>query len=210
MRKILSMTFLILLTGCVVVQKKDMSAFNTAAPRSILVVPVVNKSLDLDAPSYALATLPIPLAEKGYYVFPVHTTKVVLEREGFYESDRIHKEDAAHLASMFGADSVLFVTINRWDAQYAFIATTVTVEINYRLVSKDNVELWNEDKKLVYSPSNSSGGHPLAVLLVAVINAAIARAAPNYIPLVQQAHAQVFLMGPNALPDGPYNTEVKK
>ena len=72
------------------------------------------------------------------------------------------------------------------------------------------VELWNGDQKLVYSPSNSNGGHPLAVMLIAVINAAIARAAPNYIPLVQQARARVFLMGPNALPDGPYNTEVKK
>jgi hypothetical protein len=77
-------------------------------------------------------------------------------------------------------------------------------------VSKDNVELWNEDKKLVYWPSNSSGGHPLTMLIVAAINAAVARAVPNYIPLVQQAHAQVFFMGPNALPDGPYNTEVKK
>jgi len=69
---------------------------------------------------------------------------------------------------------------------------------------------WNEDKKLIYSPSNSSGGSPLAILLVAVINAAVARAAPNYIPLVQKAHAQVFLKGPNALPESPYNPSVKK
>ena len=68
------------LSGCVQQPvKQDMSAFTAAAPRSILVVPTVNKSLDVDAPNYVLSTLPVPLAEKGYYVFPVNTTKYVLE-----------------------------------------------------------------------------------------------------------------------------------
>ena len=76
----------ILITGCVAQPvKKDMRAFIAAAPRSILVVPVVNKSLDVDAPIYVLAAVPVPIAEKGYYVFPVNTTKFVLEQEGFYE-----------------------------------------------------------------------------------------------------------------------------
>ena len=77
---------IIVLTGCVTQPvKKDMSAFIAAAPRSILIVPVINKSLDVDASNYVLSTLPVPVAEKGYYVFPVNTTKFVLEQEGFYE-----------------------------------------------------------------------------------------------------------------------------
>jgi hypothetical protein len=36
-----------------------------------------------------------------------------------------------------------------------------------------------------------------------VINAAVARAAPNYMPLTQQANQQVFFLGPNPLPKGP-------
>lgn len=79
------------LTGCVTQPtKQDMSAFKAAAPRSILVVPTINKSLDVDAPNYVLAALPVPIAEKGYYVFPVNTTKNVLEQEGYYEGERIH------------------------------------------------------------------------------------------------------------------------
>ena len=67
------------LTGCVTAPaKKDLSAFHTAAPRSILVVPAVNKSLDVDAPNYLLSTLTLPLAEKGFYIFPVNTAKFVL------------------------------------------------------------------------------------------------------------------------------------
>ena len=51
------------LAGCVTPPKKDLSAFTSAAPRSVLVVPVVNKTLDVDAQNYVLSTLPVPVAE---------------------------------------------------------------------------------------------------------------------------------------------------
>lgn len=193
------------LTGCVSAPiKKDLSAFNAAAPRSILVVPAVNKSLDVDAPNYLLSTLTVPLAEKGFYVFPVNTARFILEQEGFYEGDQVHKQPPEALAKLFGADAVLYVTINRWDAQYAIIAATVTVEFDYRMVSKDGSEIWQATQRMQYSPQNNNSGHPLAMLISAAINAAIARAAPNYLPLTQQANQMVFVLGPNAIPNGPY------
>lgn len=202
----------LVLVGCGIQPvKRDMSAFQAAAPRSILVVPVVNKSLDVDAPNYVLASLPVPIAEKGYYVFPVNTTKYVLEQEGYYEAERIDQQPTESLAKLFGADAVLYVSINRWDAQYAFITTTVTVDFDYRLVSKDGTEIWKEHKLMQYSPQNSnSGGSPLALLITAIVNAAVARAAPNYMPLTQQANQQVFVLGPNPLPDGPYRVDATK
>ncbi len=212
MRTVLCLLAAVLLTGCVTQPvKKDMSAFTAAAPRSILVVPTINKSLDVDAPNYVLAALPVPVAEKGYYVFPVNTTKYVLEQEGYYEGERIHQQPTETLAKLFGADAVLYVSINRWDAQYAFIATTVTVDFDYRLVSKDGTEIWKENKRMQYSPqNNNNAGSPLAMLISAVITAALTRAAPNYMPLTQQANQQVFVMGVNPLPDGPYRKPVVK
>lgn len=196
----------VLLTGCVAtVPKKDLSAFQAAAPRSILVIPSVNKTLDVDAPNYLLSTLTVPLAEKGYYVFPVHTTKTVLEQEGFYEGEQIHAQPPESLAKMFGADSVLYVTIQRWDAKYALLTTVVTVEFDYRIVNKDGTELWATKQRMQYQPDNSNNsGPPLAQLLAAAINAAVTRAAPNFMPLARQANAQVFLLGSSAIPNGPY------
>jgi hypothetical protein len=201
----------LLLSGCVAQPvKKDMSAFIAAAPRSILVVPVINKSLDVDAPNYVLATLPVPVAEKGYYVFPVNTTKFVLEQEGFYEGESIHQQPTPTLAKMFGADAVLYVTINRWDAQYVLITTTVTVQFEYRMVNKDGTEIWAEKKTMVYQPqNNNTGGHPVAQLLMVLVNAAVTRAAPNYIPLTQMTNRDVFILGVNAIPDGPYKENEK-
>jgi hypothetical protein len=193
------------LTGCVTQpQKKDYTAFNTARPRSILVVPIVNKSLDVDAPNYMLSTLPVPLAERGYYVFPVNTSKMVLEQEGFYEGEQIANQSPEMLTKLFSADAVLFVTINRWDAQYAIFATTVTVDFDYRMVAKDGTEIWTDKQRLAYSPQQQNGGSPLATLVAAAISAAMARAAPNYMPLARQANNQAVLLGPQPIPPGPY------
>ncbi|HTJ96349.1 MAG TPA: GNA1162 family protein [Rhodocyclaceae bacterium] len=206
MNRIVLALMSVLLVACNATQpiKQDLSAFRAAPPRSILVVPVVNQSLDVDAPNYLLSALPVPLAEKGYYVFPVNTTKYILEQEGFYESDRIHNEAPQVLAKMFGADAILYVVIKRWDAQYAVLSAAVTVEFDYRLINKDGIELWKDSRKVVYSPQNNNqGGGAIGALIGAMVNAAITRAAPDYMPLARQANQQA-LSGPNALPNGPY------
>lgn len=196
------------LAGCASpAAQRDLSAFKQAAPRSILVVPAVNKSLDVDAPNYLLSTLPVPLAEKGYYVFPVHTVKTILEQEGLPEGELVHAQPPQALAKLFGADAILYVTINRWDAQYMLISTTVTVDFDYRLVAKDGSPLWSAQQTMQYQPQNNNSGSPLASLMAAAISAAITRAAPDYMPLARQANQQVFILGPNALPDGPYRAE---
>lgn len=199
----------VLLTGCAANApvKQDLSAFQAAKPRSILVVPAANKSVDVDAPAYLLTTLTVPLAEKGFYVFPIHTAKTVLEQEGLYEGEQIHNQPPAQLAQMFGADAVLYVTINQWDAKYVVLSTTVTVDFDYRLVSKDGTELWKANKRMQYSPQNQNTGHPLGNLIAAAITAAVERAKPNYMPLAQMANNDVFVYGPTAIPNGPYKVQ---
>ena len=204
---------LLSLTGCMTPPvKPDQSALLNAAPRSILIVPTINRSLDVDAPNYVLASLPIPIAERGYYVFPVNTTKFVLEQEGFYEAERIHEQPPESLAKLFGSDAILYVAIKQWDAKFAVFTTVVTVDFDYRLVSKNGVELWRDNKRMQYQPQNNNNNaiSPMAALLVAVINAAVARAAPNYMPLTQQANQEVFVTGSNALPNGPYRASDPK
>ncbi|MCG8313655.1 MAG: DUF799 domain-containing protein [Pseudomonadales bacterium] len=190
------------LSGCATrTASTDNSPFYEANIRSLLVVPIVNNSLDVDAPNYMLSTLTIPLAEKGYYVFPVNTVKVVLEQEGFYEAAVVHAQDSGALARLFGADAVLYVTINRWDAQYAVLSTVVTVDFGYRLVSHDGQEIWQSRKQMQYQPqNNNSSGNLMADLIGAAIQAAITKAKPNYMPLTEQANDAVI----RTIPPGPY------
>ena len=192
------------LGGCATKQPYDFTEFNKAPPRSILIVPVVNRSLDVDASNYVLSTLTVPLAELGYYVFPVNTVKIVLEQEGLYEPEQVRKVEPAQLANLFGADAVLFVTINRWDAQYLVFATTVTVEFDYVMTNNNGAEIWKTTKRMQYSPQQDRQSSGAAALIGMLVSAAMARAAPNYMPLTQQANNQVFVVENTRLPPGPY------
>lgn len=192
------------LAGCAAQPSVNWTQFNQAPPRSILIVPVVNKSLDVDASNYVLSTLTVPLAELGYYVFPVNTAKVVLEQEGLYEPEMVREHETPKLAQLFGADAVLYVTINRWDAQFLLFTTTVTVQFNYVMHRKDGTVIWSAKKQMQYSPQQQQQGTGLAQFIAAAVAAAVTRAAPNYLPLTRQANNQVFVVEETKLPPGPY------
>jgi hypothetical protein len=197
---------LALIAGCVTVRPHyDYSQFRTEAPRSILVVPVTNKSIDVNAPDYFLSTIATPLADRGYYVFPINMVKSVLADDGLSDANLVHAGDPRRLGELFGADSVMYISIERWDAKYVILATTVTVELNYSLKSAHTgQELWRNHQVVVYQPQQNGGGG-LAGLVANAIVAALAKAAPNYMPLARQANGGAIDVENTGLPAGPYD-----
>jgi hypothetical protein len=204
--KVLLIGALVALTGCVNAPKKaDYSQFRTESPRSILVVPVINKSVDVNAPDYFLSTIAQPLAERGYYVFPLNMVKAVMADDGLSDANLVHSGDPRRLGELFGADAVMYISIERWDAKYVVLATTVTVELTYIIKSTHTgQQIWSSHQQIVYNPQSQSGGG-LAGLLANAITAAIAKAAPNYMPLARQANAQAINLKGTGLPAGPYD-----
>ena len=204
---------LFLSLGCAAASpKKDYTVFRAADPHSILIVPVVNNTTNVEAPGLFLSTLPIPVAERGFYVFPVNMVKRVLEDEGLSDPNIVHTADTARLCNLFGADSVLYVSIEAWTAQYMVITTQVTVEFDYVMKDgKTGDTIWKERKKVVYAPQQQSGGgSPLASLVAAAVQAAVTKAAPNYMPLARQANAEVINTPGIGLPAGPHHKEYGK
>lgn len=191
--------------GCASSPRIDpMASFHDAQPKSLLIVPVVNNSVDVQAPTSVLTTLPRVLAEKGYYVFPVNTVKTLLEFEGLYEPAEIHATPPDQLAGLFGADAILYVTIHEWTAQYLLVQTTTVVDFEYRIVHRDGTPLWSARKNLKYRPDSGSTGNNLSSLIASAITAAFERADPHYLPLTRQANREVFYTDATALPPGPY------
>ena len=192
-------------TGCATLPSKDYTAFNAANIRSILVVPVVNNSVDVTAPDYFLSSISIPVAEHGYYVFPVNLIKRTLEDDGLSDANLVHAASTTKLCELFGADAALYIVIEKWDAKYMILATTVTVELTYVLKSGVSGEvLWEDKQTRTYSPQSSSSGHPLVDLVSMLINAAMAKALPNYMPLAHQANNIAFQYPGAGFPNGPY------
>ena len=206
LKKTIILIFIIILAGCAA--QKDYTKFNSANLHSILIVPVVNKSVDVTAPDYFLSTITIPIAEHGYYVFPVNLVKRVLEDDGLSDADLVHNAPASRLCNLFGADAVLYVSIEKWDAKYVLITTQVTVGLVYTIKDgKTDDTLWEDRETMVYSPQNNqNSGNPLATLIVMAISAAVTKAAPNYLPLAQQANAKAFKYPGDGIPPGPYGS----
>ncbi len=204
---ILAAALLVNMAGCVNAPRKaDFTRLRTERPSSILVVPVINKSVDVNAPEYFLATISKPLAERGYYVFPVNMVRSVLADDGLSDAHLVHTGDPHRLGELFGADSVMYISIERWDARYVVLSTAVTVELNYSLKStKTGAELWTNHQLLVYQPHNNNNSGGLAGLLADVIAAAITKAAPNYVPLAQQANGLAINTKGTGLPAGPHD-----
>ena len=200
---------LALLAGCAttVPPGKDYSKFTAARLRSVVVVPVLNQTVDVNAADYFLSTLPIPLAERGYYVFPVNLVKRVLEDDGLADAGLVHSADPSRLAALFGADAVLYVTIERWDAKYAVVSTNVTVELSYVLRDGRTGEaLWSDHQAATYA-SDSGAGHGSGALFVALVSAALTKASPDYLPLARKANATALAYPGPGFPAGPYRPE---
>jgi len=192
--------------ACAQAPKKDYSKLVSSNPRAILVVPVVNKSVDVDAADYFLSTLSVPLAERGYYVFPVNLVKRMLEDDGLSDASLVHAADPARLCNLFGADAVLFVTIEQWTAKYMILSTQVTVEFSYVLKDgRTGEELWKDHETTVYASDSGGGG-----LAAAIAAAIVAKAAPNYMPLARKANAQALAYPGPGFPAGPYRPEYRK
>ena len=194
------------LAGCATAPPpKDYTSFRAEAPRSILVIPVLNNSLNVPAPDFFLSTISRPFAERGYYVFPAYMVKRMMEDEGLGDPGLTHKAPAQRFGSLFGCDAVLFVTIQRWDSKYLLISTQTTVQFDYAIKScKTGAALWENSQIMVYSPQANSGGNPIAALIAQAVVAAIEKGAPNYMPLTIQANALAAGTPGMGLPAGPY------
>jgi hypothetical protein len=186
---------------------RDLTAFREAQIRSVLIVPAISKAVDVKAPDYFLTTIAKPLAERGYYVFPVHTVKRVLEEDGLADANMVHDADPTRLGELFGADGILYCTIEVWEARYIVLNTQLAVTFKLEMKSGVTGEpLWWNHVQVVYN-TNQGGGGGLGGLIAQAIVAAIARADPNYIPWARQANNLAIKDLRNGLPPGPYFDE---
>jgi len=192
------------LSACAIPQAKNYEAFAAADPYSILVVPPVNKSVDAMAGEYLSTTIARPLANRGYYVFPVNLVRRVLEDDGLPDPEMVHAADPTHMGQLFGADSVLYITIEKWTAKYLVVNTSVEVDISYKLKeTTTEATIW-EHRQIAQYQTNKGGGGGIAGLVIQAVAAAIAKAKPDYIGLARQANRAAFSTPEQGLPTGPH------
>ena len=126
-------------------------------PRSILIMPPINRSLDVKGPITFLSTSIIPLAEAGYYVIPVTLSDQTFKQNGITVAEDAHAIPFTRLREIFGADAALYITITRFGTRYVLLDSITEASAFAFLVDLKNGEkLWSGDVSLMESSAASN------------------------------------------------------
>lgn len=195
----------VLQTGCATTPKWEYAPFFQNHPRSILVVPASNVTTAVNAAEIWSTTVTMPLAERGYYVFPVFMTADLLQDLGLTNEALIEQLAPSRFRELFGADAVCFVTIQDWSTKYLVLASNVTVHLTYKLVdTRTGLVLWRGEQKAIRQSGGGGGG--IAGLFAAAISA-LATTAIDYRPIAREANVMMLRAERRGLPAGPYHPE---
>ena len=173
MKGLFSLALALLITGCTTANNKstDYSAFRESKPRSILVLPPKNQSPDVNASNSLLSVVTMPLAESGYYVFPVAVVSETFKQNGVTNPDDISAIPLKKLHETFGADAVMYISISDYGTSYQVLSSDTRVTATARLVdSRTGKALWTGGATASTNEGQSNnGGGLIGILLTAAI-----------------------------------------
>lgn len=157
-------------TGCASTQAPDYTAFRAAKPRSILVLPPANASPDVRASYSVMATVTRPLAESGYYVFPVALVDQTFRENGFTEPGDMHQAPLSKISEVFGTDAVLYITVNEYGAKYTLVDSQVIVSASARLIdARSGQLLWQGEASASNAEGRGQSNAGLAGMLIGAL-----------------------------------------
>jgi hypothetical protein len=196
-----------LITGCQTATPYDYSALIASKPKSILVIPPNNSSIEVNAPYTFLSTISKPIAEKGYYVFPVSVIDHFLKENGLPTPAEMNSIPLDKIRENIGADAVLYVSIEEWGQKYQVISSKAIVRSKLTLVdTRTGDTLWESTAFAQQASGSNNNG-----LLGAIISAAIEQIAGSVIdhtPQLSQRANQIAIDNTHqGLLDGPYKKQ---
>jgi hypothetical protein len=198
---------LLVLQGCATPPKPyDYTAYKEAKPASILVLPPINGTPEVQATPSVMAQVTQPLAESGYYVLPVSLVDETLKSNGMHTPDDAQQIPVAKLREIFGADAGLYVKVSRYGSVYKVLNSETAVTLEAKLVDLRNGQLLWEGSASASSAeqNNSSQGGLIGLLVKAVVDQIISASTDRSHPMAGLASQRLLAAGrPNGLLFGP-------
>jgi hypothetical protein len=199
----------LVLAGCAA-KPYDYTNFRAHRPRSIVVLPPLNESTAVEATWGYLSTVTRPLAERGYYVFPIAVVDQFLKENGLPTAGEMHQVPLNKVVEILGADAVLFITVEQYGSKYQVINTATTVGARARLVdSRTGVLLW-EGRRVVQQNSSSGQSNLIAMLVVAAVSQIVNTSVDAAHGVSRTTNAILFHTKDQGLLPGPYHPEYLK
>ena len=167
-------------------------------PVSLLVMPPINNTTNVEAKDLLYTSISYPLIEAGYYVVSPHLAMEFLKNESAYDAEMFIDGDISKFGQVFGVDAVIFSVVDKWEKQGLGIAT----HIRYIMKSTKTNEILFERKCDLYLDLQVQSGQSSALgILMELAASAIATATTDHIVAARKCNRYVF----SDFPRGKYN-----
>lgn len=193
------------LGGCATRKPYDYSAFKEARPASILVLPPLNSSPDIKATYSMLSLTTAPLAESGYYVFPVTMVDETFKQNGLTTPADIHNVSISKLREIFGADAALYINVKQYGTSYIVISSETRVTAEAKLVDlRSGKTLWAGSATASSAEGDSNNGGLIGMLVKAAVRQIIETVSSQGHVIAGKTSARLLSAGsPNGILYGP-------
>lgn len=169
-------------------------------PLTVLLMPPINRSMNVDAKEYFHSTLNMPIADAGFYVIPPFLSMEILKKESAYDAELFLNTSLVEFVKVFGADLAVFTVIHKWSK--SGLAAKVYVQVEYIIKStKTNEILYTRTADITYNTSVSTGIGGIGGALADIAVSAINTAATKYVDVARACNAYTF----KDLPGGKYS-----
>ena len=169
-------------------------------PITLLVMPPINNSTNVEAKDLLYTSISRPLIEAGYYVISPLLAMDVLKAESAYDSELFFDAPLTAFQNYFGADAVVFSVIDTWAKKGMGIET----KIRYVIKSASTNEiLFDRSCDLYLDLSVDSGTDGLLGALVDLAASAINTAATDHIKAARKANYYIL----SDIPRGKYSPD---
>lgn len=170
-------------------------------PATILVMPPINNTTNVEAKDLLYTSISYPLIEAGYYVVSPHLAMEMFKAESAYDAELFLDQDAGVFARIFGADAVIFSVIDTWQKEGFGIRT----DIHYIVKSTQTNEVLFERQCNLYLDLEQNNGKNNGLLgsLVDLAVSAIATATTDHIEAARKANYYIF----KDIPRGKYSPD---
>lgn len=169
-------------------------------PITLLVMPPINNSANVEAKDLLYTSISRPLAEAGYYVISPLLAMDVLKAESAYDSEMFFDAPLTAFQNFFGADAVVFSVIDSWTKKGLGIQTKIRYVIKSAYT---NEILFDRSCDLYLDLSVNSGTGGALGALIDLAASAINTAATDHIIAARKAN--YFIV--RDIPRGKYSPQ---
>ncbi len=169
-------------------------------PVTLLVMPPINNSANVEAKDLLYTSISRPLVEAGYYVISPLLAMDVLKAESAYDAERFFDASLSTFQNYFGADAVVFSVIDSWTKRGLGIDTKIRYVIKSAYT---NEILFDRSCDLYLDLAVRSGTGGILGALVDLAASAINTAVTDHIMAARKANYYIL----RDIPRGKYSPE---